>query len=128
MRNGFKLRHREPRKTFMPAYVVLDMRDVVNSTAGDNLLFSNFPIQDIIETFTSVPIYNDCNDVMWHEFSERFQDAPLSDEFLGYVEIIFEILMDRFYTELRYVVGDDDDKYTFHSWLDDYSIVMTTIQ
>lgn len=107
-------------------YIILPMHWLTEFESEEiSVLTNKVDIRDIIKSVTSVPIYLDYETALYEELQERGVFDDVENDTVGWITFFLEIFVERLYQELALIVHQDDmDHYLFHSWVDDYSLMM----
>ncbi len=115
-------------KTSLPKHCIVDVgRVIVTWRDSHYKLFEKVPVEALLTTVTSIPVYSDCNEALWHTIEQYLADDPElmdSDELDMAESVVVELLLDDFYMELDKSLGNLVEHYVFERWLDKHSILL----
>lgn len=117
--------------TCPPDIIIVDTswtREFYSDKPITRKLFEYFPINDIIGLFTSIPTHSDANEYIWNEIEYRLDTVDVDMDDMEEIDLIIEILIERFYEELKKYVplecDEEDEEYVFFEWVDQYSLAL----
>lgn len=107
-----------------PLFAVLDLDWIRGYDHIDCRLYRSISVRTILETIVSVPPQQEFDDAFWDLFYLHFTDDEIDKAFLVEAECQMIALIDEFYGEFERMMPNISGDYTFHRWLDRYSMLV----